>query len=78
LNFSGKNQDHRVLLEDVKELTLYKGRQTQTRRVSFISQIKCIADSAKYAYEPNIIQCYNQGSDGIDIQVRMSFLSHLL
>jgi len=71
LNVLGNNQNQRVLLGDVRVLTLYKGRQTQGRRVSPIPQIKCIAGSAKCAYEPDVIQCYNQGSDGIDIQVRI-------
>ncbi len=71
----GENHDQCVLLRDVKVLTLHKGRQTQARRVSSIPQIKCIGGSAKCAYEPETIRCYNQGSDGIDIQVRI-FLSY--
>ncbi len=56
-------------MKDIKVLTLYKGEQTQARRVSSIPQIKCIAGSAKCAYEPDIIRCYNQKSNGIDTQV---------
>jgi hypothetical protein len=67
--FLGENQDQHVLLKDIKVLTLYKGEQTQARRVSSIPQIKCIAGSAKCAYEPDIIRCYNQKSNGIDTQV---------
>ncbi len=63
--------DQRVLIGDIKVLTLYKGRHTQARRVSPIPHIKCIGGTAKCLYEPDVIHCYNRGSDGIDIQVRI-------
>ncbi|CAF2512138.1 unnamed protein product [Rotaria sp. Silwood2] len=62
------NQQRSVLLEDVKTLTLHKGQRTEARRVSSIPQLKCIGGSAKCAYEPDVVQCYNRGSNGIDIQ----------
>ncbi|CAF4586187.1 unnamed protein product [Rotaria sp. Silwood2] len=65
------NQQRSVLLEDVKTLTLHKGQRTEARRVSSIPQLKCIGGSAKCAYEPDVVQCYNRGSNGIDIQVRL-------
>ncbi len=64
--------NHRsVLLEDVKTLTLQKGQRTEARRVSSIPQLKCVGGSAKGAYEPDVVQCYNRGSNGVDIQVRL-------
>ncbi|CAF1203150.1 unnamed protein product [Rotaria sp. Silwood1] len=62
------NQQRSVLLEDVKTLTLYKGQRTEARRVSSIPQLKCVGGSAKCAYQPDVVQCYNRGSNGIDIQ----------
>ncbi len=66
----GGGQHRSVLLDDVKTLTLYKGQRTEARRVSSIPQIKCVGGSAKCAYEPDVVQCYNRGSNGVDIQVR--------
>nr|ACD37556.1 7TM protein 66 [Adineta vaga] len=63
----GGNQQS-VLLENVQTLTLYKGQKTQARRVSSIPQLKCVGGSAKNAFEPDVVQCYNRGSNGIDIQ----------
>ena len=62
----GHSQDDRVLLGDVKVLTLYKGRMTQARRVSPIPHIKCIGGTANCDHEPDLIHCYNRGSDGVD------------
>jgi hypothetical protein len=59
-------------------LTLHKGQKTQARRVSSIPQIKCVGGSAKGAYEPDVVQCYNRGSDGVDIQVRLFSLEIFL
>jgi hypothetical protein len=53
----------------VKTLTLHKGQRTEARRVSSIPQLKCVGGPAKGAYEPEVVQCYNRGSDGVDIQV---------
>lgn len=69
----GGNQPKSVLLEDVRTLTLYKGQRTQARRVSSIPQLKCVGGSGKGSYEPDVVQCYNRGSNGVDIEV--SFVS---
>ncbi|CAF0739017.1 unnamed protein product [Didymodactylos carnosus] len=61
-------QQKSVLIEDVKTLTLHKGQKTQARRTSPIPQLKCTGGSARCAFEPDTVQCYNQGSDGVDIQ----------
>ncbi len=49
---------------------MQKGQRTQARRVSSIPQLKCVGGSAKGVYEPDVVQCYNRGSDGVDVQVR--------
>ncbi|CAF1209062.1 unnamed protein product [Rotaria sordida] len=61
-------QHRSVLLEEVKTLTLHKGQRTEARRVSSVPQLKCVGGSAKCAFEPDVVQCYNRGSNGIDIQ----------
>ena len=55
----------------MKTLTLQKGQRTQARRVSSIPQLKCVGGSAKCAYEPDVVQCYNRGSNGVDVQVSL-------
>ncbi|XP_078657592.1 store-operated calcium entry-associated regulatory factor-like [Branchiostoma floridae x Branchiostoma belcheri] len=59
----------RVLLEDVKVLTLYNGRMTNSRRAGPVPQLKCVGGSAGCSsFVPQVVQCTNQGSDGYDIQ----------
>lgn len=64
--FGGK--DDRVLLKDVSVLTLYKDQRTTGRRSSPVPQLTCVGGSAKGDFTPNVVQCYNRGSDGSDIQ----------
>lgn len=66
----GGQQPQSVLLENVQTLTLVKGQKAAARRVSSIPQLKCVGGAARGAYEPDVVQCYNRGSNGIDIQVR--------
>ncbi|CAI2176921.1 1468_t:CDS:2, partial [Funneliformis geosporum] len=54
----------RVLLENVRALTLHKGKYTTGRRIKPIKQITCIGGDASCSYEPDVIQCRNVGSDG--------------
>jgi hypothetical protein len=66
---SGENK--RILLSSVQTLTLYANRHTTGRRSSPIPQIICVAGNAcRYISESEIsvMQCVNQGSDGLDIQ----------
>ncbi|XP_038048533.1 store-operated calcium entry-associated regulatory factor-like [Patiria miniata] len=59
----------RILLDDVKVLTLYDNKMTQGRRSSPVPQLKCVGGSAGCsAFRPQVVQCYNRGSDGYDIQ----------
>lgn len=61
-----------VLLRDVQVLTLYRGRYTTARRSSPVLQLQCAGGSAGCgSYVPEVVQCYNRGSDGIDTQVRV-------
>ncbi|XP_051992847.1 store-operated calcium entry-associated regulatory factor-like isoform X1 [Xyrauchen texanus] len=58
-----------VLLNDVQVLTLYKGRYTTARRSSPVLQLQCVGGSAGcVSFVPEVVQCYNRGTDGIDTQ----------
>ncbi|XP_056587683.1 store-operated calcium entry-associated regulatory factor [Triplophysa dalaica] len=58
-----------VLLRDVQVLTLHKGRFTTARRSSPVPQLQCVDGSAGCgAFVIEVVQCYNRGWDGIDIQ----------
>eukprot|EP01090_Pellita_catalonica_P012961 TRINITY_DN2969_c0_g1_i2.p1 TRINITY_DN2969_c0_g1~~TRINITY_DN2969_c0_g1_i2.p1 ORF type:complete len:344 (+),score=18.31 TRINITY_DN2969_c0_g1_i2:43-1074(+) len=60
--------DERVRLTDVTALTLHYGKQTNGRRSSPVPQLKCVGGSARSEWAPEIVQCRNVGSDGIDVQ----------
>ncbi|XP_058630722.1 store-operated calcium entry-associated regulatory factor isoform X2 [Onychostoma macrolepis] len=61
--------DEAVLLHDVQVLTLHRGRYTTARRSSPVTQLQCIGGSAGCgSFVPEVVQCYNRGSDGIDTQ----------
>ncbi|CAM4500002.1 unnamed protein product [Leuciscus chuanchicus] len=58
-----------VLLRDVQVLTLYRGRYTTARRSSPVLQLQCAGGTAGCgSFVPEVVQCYNRGSDGIDTQ----------
>ncbi|KAF9159406.1 Store-operated calcium entry-associated regulatory factor [Actinomortierella ambigua] len=59
----------RVLLKDVKALTLRDGRKTAFRRTHPVPQLKCVGGNAMGSgFRPEVVQCTNVGSDGVDIQ----------
>ncbi|XP_077061285.1 store-operated calcium entry-associated regulatory factor isoform X1 [Siphateles boraxobius] len=61
--------DDAVLLRDVQVLTLYRGRYTTARRSSPVLQLQCAGGTAGCgSFVPEVVQCYNRGSDGIDTQ----------
>lgn len=68
LHNSFANYHDAILLQDVKTLTLYKGRYTAHRRVPAVLQLQCIGGSAGCSVNIDVVQCENKGSDGIDIQ----------
>ena len=59
----------RILLNDLKVLTLHHGQMTTAHRSSPIPQLKCLGGSAQCSFTPQTVQCYNKGSDGYDVQV---------
>jgi hypothetical protein len=63
-----RDQSEKVLLSDVKALTLHHGQMTRARRSPPVPQLKCVGGSALYKFTPKVVQCSNKGSDGYDIQ----------
>lgn len=56
-------------LKDIDVLTLHQGRMTNGRRSSPVPQLECKGGTAGCgAFIPDVVQCYNRGSDGLDIQ----------
>ncbi|KAF9971143.1 Store-operated calcium entry-associated regulatory factor [Actinomortierella ambigua] len=68
-NVAAQYVTNRVLLKDVKTLTLRQGKQTMYRRTYAVPQLKCVGGNAKNSgFRPDVVQCTNVGSDGVDIQ----------
>ncbi|EJU04673.1 DUF1183-domain-containing protein [Dacryopinax primogenitus] len=59
----------RVKLSDIKTLTFHADRKTFSRRTSPIPQLTCKGAACKH-YKPDVIQCYNMGGAGNDVQWR--------
>ena len=55
----------KVRLQDVQTLTFTRDAYTTGRRSRPLPQIEC--ESGCYDYTPDIVQCYNRGSDGFDV-----------
>merc|ERR550539_103090 len=58
----------KVLLRDVQVLTLRDGEMTTGRRGAPVKQLNCVGGSAQGAFKPQVVQCYNRGFDGVDVQ----------
>jgi len=58
----------RVLLQDVKAITLKQGEFTTARRVPSLPQLHCIGGlGCRGIYDVPSVQCLNAGWDGIDV-----------
>lgn len=59
----------RIKLKDIEVLTLYKDKLTASNRLGAIPQLKCVGSFSNcYHFSPNVVQCYNKGFDGIEVQ----------
>lgn len=68
----------KVLLTSISTLTLHADKQTKARRLSPIPQLRCAKGNACKYINGNdeedgggsisVMQCRNQGSDGVDVQ----------
>jgi hypothetical protein len=56
----------KTLLKDLEAITLHRGYKTTGRRMSPISQLKCVGGC--HIRQPSTVQCQNKGSDGTDVQ----------
>uniref|UniRef100_A0A914HXJ4 Store-operated calcium entry-associated regulatory factor n=1 Tax=Globodera rostochiensis TaxID=31243 RepID=A0A914HXJ4_GLORO len=59
---------NRVLLRDITSLTLRRGEYTSGRRSSPVPQLECVGGTAYGKFAPKVVQCYNRGWDGRDVQ----------
>ncbi|NWI68366.1 SARAF factor, partial [Todus mexicanus] len=57
-----------VLLREVQALTLRRGQYTTARRTAAVPQLQCTGGSAGCSRIPEVVQCYNKGWDGYDVQ----------
>jgi hypothetical protein len=62
---SGLARPDRVLLSDVQVLTLSRNAYTTGKRSNPVPQVECT--SGCYDFVPDVVQCYNKGSDGYDV-----------
>ncbi|KAL9124533.1 MAG: hypothetical protein Q9217_006145 [Psora testacea] len=74
---TARQQAERVLLSDVKSLTLRKGFKTAHNRVSPIPQLKCVGGTAKGLYEIDVLRCKNAGSSYDDADVEWTCTASL-
>ncbi|XP_009994270.1 PREDICTED: store-operated calcium entry-associated regulatory factor [Chaetura pelagica] len=58
----------RVLLREVQALTFHRGQHTASRRAAAVPQLQCTGGSAGCSRVPDVVQCYNKGWDGYDVQ----------
>jgi len=61
-------KNNKMKLQDVQVLTLHQGKMTTGRRSSPVPQLNCVGGSAKGLFNPQVVQCYNRGWDGMDVQ----------
>merc|ERR1719391_244622 len=58
----------KVRLQDIQVLTLHQGKMTTGRRSSPVPQLNCVGRGARGLFNPQVVQCYNRGWDGLDVQ----------
>lgn len=74
----GWGSSDKIKLTDVNVITLQQGRMTNSRRTHPVPQLQCVGGTAGCsAFTPRVVQCYNRGSDGYDVQV-LSFFSCII
>lgn len=56
-----------VLLTEIQALTLRRGALTTARRGAAMPQLTCRGPHCA-AHEPDVVQCINQGTDGVGVQ----------
>uniref|UniRef100_A0A915N9J2 Store-operated calcium entry-associated regulatory factor n=1 Tax=Meloidogyne javanica TaxID=6303 RepID=A0A915N9J2_MELJA len=64
--FGSGEARQKILLTSLPVLTLYRGSYTEGYKP--IKQLECIGGTASGMHSPKVVQCYNKGSDGRDVQ----------
>jgi len=65
----GWGSNEKIKLTDVNVLTLHQGKMTNSRRTHPVPQLQCVGGSGGCsAFTPRVVQCYNTGFDGYDVQ----------
>lgn len=60
---SGAERNDKILLSQVKTLTLRSGQVTASRRTAPVPQLKCVGGDGMGFYEIDVMRCTNMGSD---------------
>lgn len=70
----GWGSSDKIKLTDVNVITLQQGKMTNSHRTHPVPQLQCVGGTAGCsAFTPRVVQCYNRGSDGYDVQVQSFF-----
>ena len=70
----GWGSSDKIKLTDVNVITLQQGKMTNSRRTHPVPQLQCVGGTAGCSgFTPRVVQCYNRGSDGYDVQVQSFF-----
>lgn len=75
--FAARSKPERVLLSNVKSLTVRKDLKTTQNRVSAAPQLACIGGTAKGLYEIDVLRCKNAGSSYGDEDVQWTCTASL-
>ncbi|KAL1439441.1 hypothetical protein MTO96_010255 [Rhipicephalus appendiculatus] len=67
-NLSDCLSGDKVKLADVQVLTFQQGLYTTGRRSRSVPQLNCRGGSAGCQDQPSVVQCYNRGTNGQDVQ----------
>jgi SOCE-associated regulatory factor of calcium homoeostasis len=65
---TGTANDKKVLLSSVQTITLQDGLKTSGRRNSPLPQLECRGSNCRKGWKPPSVQCFNRGTDGVDVQ----------
>lgn len=75
--YAARPKPERVLLSNVKSLTLRKDLKTTHNRVSAAPQLACIGGTAKGLYEIDVLRCKNAGSSYGDEDIQWTCAASL-
>lgn len=68
LSYSNASKKNKIKLRDVQVITLHHGQWTTGRRTRPVPQLQCIGGTNRCKFLPQVVQCYNRGFNGEEIQ----------